>query len=91
MTQPNPKPSLPHDTKVVVPLWDHCVLAVCKDPTGLVQDFYVIEWNRWNAPPVTRKVARGYAERLFEQAYTEQPLVKLPDLGDSATASGEIG
>jgi hypothetical protein len=91
MTQTQRKLALPHDTKVVVPLWDHCVLAVCIDPTGLVQDFYMVEWNRWGAEPVTRKVARGFAMRAFEQAYTEQPMVKLPDLGDSATASGEIG
>lgn len=87
MTQPNPKLTLPHDCKVVAPLWGNCVLAICQDPSGLVQDFYVVEWNRWDAPSVTRKVSRMYAERLFEQTY---PIPEPTPLPKSATASGEI-
>ena len=87
MTQTQRKLTLPRDAKVVAPLWDNCVLAICKDPSGLVQDFYVVEWNRWGAPPVTRKVSRMYAERLFEQAY---PIPEPSPLPKSATASGEI-
>jgi hypothetical protein len=88
MTQTKPKLSLPHNTKVVAPLWENCVLAICQDPTGLVEDFYVVEWNRWLASPVTRKVARMYADRLYCQSWDKVP--ELPELGNSATASGEI-
>ncbi len=91
MTQPERKRILPHDTKVVVPLWNHAILAVCKDPTGMAEDYYVVEWNRWGCAPVTRKVARAYAERLFYQSWCEDPVAQLPDLGNSAVASGEIG
>ncbi len=92
MTQPQAKLTLPHDVQVVVPLWANCALVVCKDPTGLVEDFYHVEHSRWLADPVVRKVARGYALRLFEQEWLEAGSVeKLPHLGNSATASGEIG
>lgn len=88
MAQPKSKHTLPDNARVVIPLWDHCNLALTVDPSGLVRQWYLVEAYRWGDDAIVRPVSEYYAMHLYAQEY---PIPEPEAIPRSMVASGEIG